>query len=368
MTNAQRTSLILVAVGLLLAYILGRATLFTVNERELAVVLQFGDPVASYKEPGLCFKLPLIQEVRRLPKTYQFWSGVNDVLVDLPTKDGKKVEVTAWAIWKITDPGQFVRVLRTVEEAESRVSTFVRGEMRDVITSHDLAEAVRSTDRELTYTLQVERPVGESTLNPSAASDGEASTGVLPPAVPIAQPAAATSIEVGREKIVRQIKEIIQQRLSAADEETDEGRGIQLVDVGISRIDFVTQVREAAFERLIAFMESIAAYYTNEGERRKQEIINRTEAEVQKIEGEGSQQSNTIRGEVDAEVIDAYAGAIRETGEFYNFTRTLEAYKSALGGKTRLVLTTDSQLLRLLNALPEASSQPPADTARTPAR
>ncbi len=156
MTNVQRISLVLLTAGLLLVYIVGRATLFTVNERELAVVLQFGDPVGSYTEPGLHFKLPLIQEVRRLPKTYQFWSGENDVLVDLPTKDGKKVEVTPWAIWRITEPAQFVRVLRTVEEAESRVSTFVRGEMRDVITSHDLAEAVRSSDRELTYTLQVE--------------------------------------------------------------------------------------------------------------------------------------------------------------------------------------------------------------------
>ncbi len=179
------------------------------------------------------------------------------------------------------------------------------------------------------------------------------------PVAPIAQPGASEKIDVGREKIVRQIKEIIQQRLEAADEEGEEGRGIQLVDVGVASIGFVPQVREAAFQRLIAFMESIAARYTNEGERRKQEIINRTGAEVQKIEGEGSQQASTIRGEVDAEVIEAYADAIREAGDFYNFTRTLEAYKEALGGRTRLVLGTDSQLLRLLNALPE----PPASQA-----
>jgi membrane protease subunit HflC len=341
---------IAILVGLFVVYALGRASLFTVNERELAVVLQFGNPVASYTEPGLRFKVPFIQEVKRLPKTYQFWSGANDVLVDLPTKDGKKIEVTPWAVWKITDPERFVRVLRTVEEAESRVSTFVRGEMRDVITAHDLAEVVRSTDRELTYTFQVELPPSETTL-PMPKENAE----VAPP-VSVAQPGAIAKINVGREKIVRQIKQIVQQRLAGGDEPDEEGRGIELVDVGISRIDFVPQVREAAFERLIAFMESIAARHTNEGERRKQEILNRTAAEVQKIEGEGSQQANTIRGEVDAEVIEAYAKAIEETGEFYNFTRTLEAYKAVLDGKTRLILTTDNQLLQLLNAMPESPS------------
>jgi membrane protease subunit HflC len=113
-------------------------------------------------------------------------------------------------------------------------------------------------------------------------------------------------------------------------------------------------VREAAFDRLIAFMEAIASYHLNEGERRKQEILNRTEAEVQRILGEGREQSNRLRGEADAEIIDKYAKAIKETGEFYNFVRTLEAYREALAGQTRLILTTESQILRLLQELPPA--------------
>ena len=352
MTNAQRITIIAAILGLLVAYAIGRATLFTVNEREMAVVLQFGNPVASYTDPGLRFKFPFIQEVRRLPKTYQFWSDANDVLVDLPTKDGKKIEVTSWAVWRITDPEQFVRVLRTVEEAESRVSTFVRGEMRDVITSHDLAEVVRSTDRELTYTFQVELPPGEAPMISADRAEDQPAA----PQAPIVQPGAKEKIDVGREKIVEQIKQVVQRRLTGGDEPGEEGRGIELIDVGISRIDFVPKVREAAFERLIAFMESIASRHTNEGERRKQEILNRTTAEVQKIEGEGRQQANTTRGEVDAAVIEAYAQAIEETGEFYGFTRTLEAYKKALTGKTRLILATDSQLLQLFNALPASPS------------
>ena len=111
------------------------------------------------------------------------------------------------------------------------------------------------------------------------------------------------------------------------------------------------QVREAAFDRAVSLMEAIATKTTSEGEQRKKEIINKTGAEVQKIEGEGKQEANILKGKADAEIIDSYAKAIRETGEFYNFIRTLEVYKEALKGETRLILTTDSALLRLIKNL-----------------
>src|SRR5205823_12862430 len=106
-------------------------------ELELAVLLQFGQPVASRTEPGLSLKLPLVQEVLRLPKTLQVWHGTvqGERLVDVPTADGKKVEVTVWAVWRITDPVQFVRTLRTVPNAESGVKEFVRSTARDTITT-----------------------------------------------------------------------------------------------------------------------------------------------------------------------------------------------------------------------------------------
>src|SRR5262249_22602465 len=122
----------------------------------------------------------------------------------------------------------------------------------------------------------------------------------------------------------------------------------ELVDVGIAKIDFVPAVRQAAFERQTALMKSIATLYENEGERLKQELLNRTHAEVQRIEGEGKQKANQLRGEVDAEVIRAYASAIKEADEFYTFIRTLEAFKKALGSDTRLILTTDSDFFQLL--------------------
>jgi len=371
MTPRVRIMLISVLVALVVLYLLGSAILFTVDEREVAVVLQFGEPVQSYTEPGLKFKLPFVQEVRKLPKTLQFWSGTgNEVLEDLPTADGKRIEVSGWAVWRITNPERFVRVLRTVENAQLRVATFVRGETRNVVTSNDLAEVVRSSDREMKYPVLTEllKVLQETDSEadsleeelPEKTDDAQPNTAEETPAVQqdealeewvLAQTETKERIRVGRQEIVDMIKQKVQKSLAETGANEQGGRGIELVDVGISRIDFVPRVREAAFDRQIARWESIASFYINQGEKQKRQILNRTEARVQETLGEGRQKSNQIRGEVEARIIDAYADAIRETGEFYNFIRTLESYKVALGNNTRLILTTDSPLLKFLKQI-----------------
>jgi membrane protease subunit HflC len=359
--NRRRITAVAVGVALILAVPLAESLFYTVNERELAVLLQFGQPVASRTKPGLSLKLPLIQEVLRLPKTLQVWHGTSadETLVDVPTADGKKVEVTVWAVWRITDPVQFVRTLRTVPNAESRVKEFVRSTARDTITTHNLAEIVRSDNRKMTYTLGLPP---EMVARAGAPGNPPGGAGAGAPPQPdqamldfIVPPEAKESIALGRLKITEQIRQHAQQALAedgqAHSADQARGRGIELIDVGLSRIEFVPQVREAAFDRAIALMEAIAVKTTSEGEQRKKEIINKAGAEVQKIEGEGKQEASILKGRVDAEIIDAYAKAIREAGEFYNFTRTLEVYKEALKGNTRLILTTDSDLLRMVKSL-----------------
>jgi modulator of FtsH protease HflC len=389
---SPRTRVILISsiVLLVLLFLLGRSIMFTVDERELAVVLQFREPVRSYTEPGLKFKWPFIQQVRKLPKTLQFWSGTGrEVLDDLPTADGKRIEVSAWAVWRVTDPEQFIRMLRTVENAQLRVATFVRGEARNVITSNDLVEVVRSTDREMKYPVLTEllnvlqethsesEPLDEGPLGATEepAQDEEAAeletgeetpTGQQDEALEewvLAQTETKERIRVGREKIVETIKERVQKSLAETEEDRQGGRGIELVDVGISRIDFVARVREAAFDRQIARWESVASFYTNQGEKHKRQILNRTGARVQEILGDGKRRSNEIRGEVEARIIDVYAAAIRETGEFYNFIRTLESYKAALSTQTRLIMTTDSTLLKFLKDVGEAPAASEPATA-----
>jgi membrane protease subunit HflC len=314
---------------------------YVVDEREQAVVLQFGRPIHARTQAGLYFKWPMIQTVVRLPKTRQLWGGeIMDELPDLPTKDGKKVEVIPWAVWRVTDPVVFVKVLINPMNAQQRVNEFTRNAVRDVITQYDLIELVRSSDRKLTYTF------GTDLAGTSTPADA--------PEIAIEQPKEiSAAIKVGRPKILSEIKQEASKRLG-----NEGGRGIEILDVGVARIDFVESVRRAAFERLRKFMESIAAYYTNDGERQKQAIINRSRAEVQRIEGEGKQRSNETRGKVDAEIIRRYAATIAEVGEFYAFLRSLEVVKTSIDAQTRLVLTTESGLLRVLKEMPttEASS------------
>ncbi len=348
----QRTAsrlAVLAFLGIALLFVLS-TMIYVVDERQQAVVLQFGKPVRENKEPGFYFKTPFIQEVRLLPKTLQFWGGLAEhELPDLPTRDGKKVEVIPWALWRITEPTKFVTVLVTEDRAKQRVGDIVRGAARDVITQYDLAELVRSTDRQLTFSFRVDI----------------SSPGVSPTS--IAQPAdeETTKVLVGREKIIQEIKRKAMQDLAGEEGVGRQtGRGVELIDVGIAGIDFVPQVREAAFDRIIAMMQASASFYTNEGEREKQEILNSTNAEVQKIEGEGKEESNRLRGAVEAEIITSYAKAIEQAGEFYTFMRTLEAYKKALGNNTRLILTTDSEFFRLLKDIGKAEPVRPRPTSR----
>ena len=347
--NVTRSSILLAVLAALLVagLMVGLGCIYTVNERELAVVVEFGEPVEGVTEPGLNYKLPFVQEVRRLPKTLQYYrTGEADKIEDLPTYDGKKIEVSAYAIWRITDPIQFVKVLRTVENAQGGIiADQVRSNIREVITSYDLAEAVRSTERELTYTF--------GTTDKPRAGDEE----VMEEAVPLGE---VSDISLGREALVKEINRRVVAALNSGENGLD--RGVELVDVGISNIEFVPSVQDAAFKRFRTQLESYAAGYRNAGEQRKQEILNATEAEVQKILGEGERQSKEIRGEVDARNIREFAAAIRETGDFYNFQKTLDVYQSAFGRDTRLILTTDSDLLGLLKKLPPADAVPPSDT------
>jgi modulator of FtsH protease HflC len=364
----RRFLAVLVGMGLIFIIPLLNTVCYTITEREIAVLLQFGEPVASRTEPGLYFKLPFIQEVFRLPKTLQVWHGTKEQekLVDVPTADGKKVDATVWAVWRITDPAQFVRTLRTVPNAESRVKEFVRSTARDTITTNNLAEIVRSTNRKMTYTLGL--PPEMLAAAAGAGPGRELPTKELEKAIPdfVVPPEARESVSKGRLKIMDQIKQDAQHALAEDGQKAGltKGRGIELVDIGLSRIEFVLQVREAAFDRAVSLMEAIATKTISEGEQRKKEIINKTGAEVQKIEGEGKQEANVLKGKADAEIIDSYAKAIRESGEFYNFVRTLEVYKEALKGDTRLILTTDSSMLRLIKSLepmkPDTKSSPVA--------
>lgn len=328
---------------------------FTVNEREMAVVLRFGKPVREYVEPGVQMRVPFVETVRKLPKTQQFWGDRRSFeLPDLPTKDDKKIELIPWAVWRIKEPTVFVQRLRELENAEQRVAQITRSAIRDTLTQYDLAEIVRSTDREIPtssdYGVGVEEVSEVLGDNELAEQLSESSNQKAP-----------AHISVGRPKILEIIQQEARRRLSRETKEgsiaAGAGRGIELVDVGISQIDFVESVRAKTFDRWIAERDAISARNINEGERLKAEIVNRTKAEVARIEGEGQKEANETKGEADAYAITKYVEAINEVGDFYTFQRTLEAYENGIGRDSRLILTTDSDFFRLLKMLEPVATE-----------
>src|SRR5262249_24638510 len=177
-----------------------------------------------------------------------------------------------------------------------------------------------SSDRRRTYTLglppEVVAQAAGAVVKGTAGDQDQTNLDFVVP------PEAKVSISKGRLKITEQIKNDAQHDLAEDGQRQSvgssggRGRGIELVDVGLSRIEFVPQVREAAFDRAVSLMEAIAIKAISEGEQRKKEIVNKAGADAQRIEGEGKKEANILRGRVDAEIIDGYAKAIRETGEF----------------------------------------------------
>ncbi|MCC7335155.1 MAG: protease modulator HflC [Pirellulaceae bacterium] len=337
---------IFAVVGLLL--ILSQFMIYIVDQRQLAVVLRFGEPVRAQSQPGLYFKIPLAESVRFLPRTLQFWGDdPSEVLPDLPTKDNKKIEIRPWAVWKISDPIAFVKRMRTMDNAENRVAQFARGALRDVITKYDLEDLVRSTDREMKM---------------AELEGGEGELEILKEVLPESELAAATPKTrglVGRQAILEKINAAAMHSLAAnVDGDESGSRGIELVDVGISHIDFVETVRRTTFMRWIAERESFSAHNVKIGEQQKQEILNKTHAEVERIQGEGQRTASILRGQADAKVIRNYAEAISEVGEFYTFVRTLEAYEKSINEQTELILTTDNDFLKQFQHLQPSQIQP----------
>ncbi len=286
--------------------------------------------------------MPMIDSVQRIPKVKQFWGDTSyDLLPDLPTKDDKKVELVPWALWRVNDPIVFVQRLRTMDVAEQRVQTIVRSAIRDIVTQYDLEEIVRSTDRPL--------PASDAGMNQASEKMADALPADL--AIPTASN-KPKGVRVGRQEILRRIKDEATRRLAAKGEGNDVGsRGIELLDVGISQIAFVSSVRQKTFERWIAEREAISARNINEGTRLKAAIVNEAKAETARIEGEGQQKANEIKGKTDAEVIKRYADAMQQAGEFFTFVRTLEAYEKSIGPDTQMILSTDSPFFELFKDL-----------------
>jgi len=309
----------LVLIGLLLA----KPAMFVVDQAEQAIIVQFGQPVGEViTEPGLHWKKPFIQDVRRFDKRIMPWDG--DVS-QVPTLGREFILVDATARWKIADPLKFMQSVRDESGARTRLDDIIDSVVRDIISGTDLEEIVRSADWD----------VDVKTL---------AEEGVAVNEVDLDKP------KKGRERLEQEI-------LAAAAKQTPE-LGIELVDVRLKRINYIDSVRAQVENRMVSERQSIAERFRSEGQGRSQEILGEMQRELRTIRSEAERQAAEIRGKADAEATKIYGESYGADPEFYAFLSTLESYRS-MGANTTLMLGADSEFFRYLESTKRRSPQAP---------
>ena len=291
-------------------------SLYTVSEIEQVIITQFGKPVGEpITTAGLKFKLPFIQEVNPIDKRILEWDGSPS---DMPTKDKLYVSVDMFARWRITDPLQYFLRLRDERSAQSRLDDILGSETRNSVAKHELIEIIRTTK-------------GRVPLQDTSLQDANNVVGVLLP------------IEKGRVEVEQEIFEAAAPKVAVF--------GIELLDVRFKRVDYNASVRPKIYDRMVSERRQIAEQFRSEGNGEAARINGNRERDLQKIQSEAYRKVEEIRGEADARATEIYAKAYnqsREAVKFYEFTRTMEAYKSIITTNTTLILSTDSELFKFL--------------------
>ena len=287
MTSYQKKylSVAIVLATLVLAY----RTFFPVKETEFVLITQFGRPVYAITTPGLHAKWPF-QSATYFDRRLRIY---NPRPSEFLTRDKKNMVVDTYVAWKIQDPIRFLQSVGDPLAAEMRLHDIVWSGLSAALGAHDLDSLV------------------------SAAS-------------------------------TPQTPEIMDQLTGLTDRAALAGYGINVVDVRIKRLNLPEQNKQSVYARMRAERERIARQYRAEGE--EQALSIRADADRQKTEllSLAYKDAETTRGRGDAESTRIYGQAYSKNPTFYKLLRTLEAYKKVLDDKTTAILSSDSELLRIL--------------------
>ncbi len=300
-------------VAILIALVVATAA-YVVPEWEQVVITRFGEPIGEpITTPGLKFKMPFIDKVRRFEKRFLEWDGK---VTEIPTTENF-ILVDTYARWRITDPLVFLKRFQVESRALARISNILDSETRDSVARHELAELIRTSDRE---------PQRDESLRDDNVS-------VFEP------------IEFGREAI--------RQEILASAQESVKGFGIEILDMQFKRINYIEKVRQSVFERMTAERRRIADRFRSEGEGKAAEIRGAKERELKSIQSEAYRKAEEIRGNADAEATEIYAAAYNQSADsraFYEFLKTMESYGETFDEDTWVVLSTGGDFYKYLVA------------------
>ena len=278
----KRISIVFFGLAVLIVY----STMIVVDETEQIVILQFGKPVRTIKDPGLNFKLPAPFQISNSfeKRLLEYDVPPEEIL----SRDKKSLIIDNYVRWRITDPLLFLQTVRAVPTAKTRLDDIVYSELRQELGTHDMVEIITET------------------------------------------------------------RELIMDKVTIASNEETSKYGIEVIDVRIRRVDLPRENEASIYARMEAERERQANKFRSEGEEEAQKIRAATDRDKTIILAEAYKKAQIIRGEGEAEALDIYASSFSKDTEFYEFLRTLETYEKVIDKKTTLVLPGDSKLFKIL--------------------
>tara|TARA_B100001250_G_scaffold80183_1_gene65883 strand:- start:456 stop:1307 length:852 start_codon:yes stop_codon:yes gene_type:complete len=276
----------LLALALPILTLIGLSSIFIVDETQQVVILQLGKPVKTITTPGFNVKLPFPFQEKIVfdDRLLEYDSPPEAIL----SKDKKSLIVDNYVRWKIVDPLQFLKTVQAIPTAKSRMDDIVYSELRRELGTHDMVE------------------------------------------------------------IITQNREEIMDVVTRASNEATLSYGISVIDVRIRRVDLPAENEESIYARMEAERKRQANKFRSEGSEEAQKIRAATDRDKTIILADAYKEAERIRGEGDAKAVQVYARSYSSDPKFYEFVRTLDAYKKVVDDKTTLVLPSDSKLFKLL--------------------
>lgn len=283
----SKTPIVFFAILLIALFGLSQS-MFIVPEHRQAIVMQFGEPMSLHTEPGLKFKVPMIQNVLSFEKRAL---DVDSVPEEVILSDRKRIVVDTFARYRITDMLVFYKALQTTEQANSRISNTINSTMRATLGNASMADILSDKRSALMHTIRNQ-----------------------------------VNAEVER-------------------------MGVTIVDVRIGRADLPEQTSQAIFARMRTEREREAAEFRAQGEEIAQEVKSKADRERTVILADAEREAQILRGQGDEEAIKIYANAFKRDPEFYAFYRTMEAYRKSLPGEdTTLILKPEGDFFRFFKS------------------
>ncbi len=313
----------LAVIAALFLFIALMSALYSVDQREYALQLRFGEVKEVRTSPGLYIKAPFIDSVQRIDRRTL---PADTPPRQVPDQDKERLIIDTVIRYQITDPLAFRQTLRNEATAYERLQTIIYSAMRDTIAQHDRTDVIGA------------RPKLDEQGNLVNNEQG----------LPIYESLVGT-----RDAISKAIHQRVNQAV------TGQGYGITIISADIKRADFPPEVRSSIIDRLWAERQRVAARHRADGEEEYRKRAAAVQAEADILIAEAKRDARKTRGEGDAQAIALVQEALELDPGFYNYLRTLESYQDSIQRGATLVLTdTPGGYLDILSAPPSQEQTP----------